>query len=581
MLEDAFRFSLLIGLATPLFGQLGGGTIQGVVSDGSGAAVPGALIAVTNTKTNVPYRTKTNAEGFYTTPTVAIGEYTVTAGADGFKKVVRTGISLAVDQTARVDMRLEVGDVNQSVEVVADASLVNTATSTAGKVVGEREISDLPLNGRNAFSMVYLTPGVISNGGLVDPGFGSRGNDVADISINGGVNGTNNFTMDGGNNTSITGNEVSANPSVDAIAEFKVQSNTMSAEYGFTLGGVVNVATKSGTNAYHGTAYEFLRNNVFDSRNAFSVTTPYIRYDQFGGTWGGPVRIPKIFDGRNRTFFFFNYEGYREHTQTTSYTTVPTLAERQGDFSHDYTVQGALIAIYDPTTTMPNPKGSGAVRQPFPNNIIPVSQIDPVSSKLLPFVAQPNTTPINAFTQQNNFYNVSRGGLQSDQLTTRVDEHISDRNQFRAIHGLLPSSGTWPGWRHAAADLGTIRQLQDPQRDRFGYLDNQPHDHQRFPDFAGASLLYLRESDYGPELAGETGVEQQFPQRVPRIHVRQRDPWQHQYRHLPGWPDVPVIRRCHDGARPAHTQGRHRDSPQPDQYRCRAADALRFGLFYL
>ena len=431
-MKPAFRLSLVLSLAMPLSAQLGGGTIQGTVNDASGASVPGALIRVTNTKTNIPYKTKTNAEGYYTTPTVAIGEYAVTVEADGFKKVVRTGISLVVDQTARVDIRLELGSVNQSVEVVADASLVNTATSTAGKVVGEREISDLPLNGRNAFSMVYLTPGVISNGGLVDPGFGSRGNDVADISINGGVNGTNNFTMDGGNNTSITGNEVNANPSVDAIAEFKVQSNTMSAEYGFTLGGVVNVATKSGTNAYHGTAYEFLRNNVFDSRNAFSVTTPYIRYDQFGGTWGGPVRIPKIYDGRNRAFFFFNYEGYREHTQTTSYTTVPTLAERQGDFSHDYTVQGALIGIYDPTTTMPNPKGSGAVRQPFPNNIIPVSQMDPVSLKLLPFVAQPNTTPINAFTQQNNFYNVSRGGLQSDQLTTRIDEHISDRNQFFA-----------------------------------------------------------------------------------------------------------------------------------------------------
>jgi len=387
-----------IAAVLPMYAPLGRGTIFGTAADPSGTPILGAVVVVTNTGTNVPFQTTTNSEGFYATPGLLIGAYSVIVEAPGFKKSIRTGIALGIDQRAEVNVRLEIGAVSDSVEVNSAAVLLDTGSATAGKVIAERELLDLPLNGRNAFSMMVLTPGVNNNANPVNAGFGARGLELADTSINGGAAGFNNFTIDGANNSNTVLNELNANPAVDAIAEFKVQSGTMSAEYGFTLGGVVNVATKSGTNAYHGTLYEFLRYDAFDARNAFALTKPFLRYNQYGGTLSGPVRIPKIYDGRNRTFLFYNYEAYTRRDAPTSFTTVPTPEERSGDFGQTKTAQGALISIYDPMTTVPNPNATGYVRTPFPGNVIPPSRFDPLTLKILSVVALPNATPISPFT---------------------------------------------------------------------------------------------------------------------------------------------------------------------------------------
>ena len=442
---------LLLALAPSLRAQLGRGTILGTVTDSSGASVPNATVVITNGGTSVSLKTQTNVEGFYTSPGLVIGEYSVEVEAQGFKRFVRSGITLDLDQKAQVNIRLEVGAATQSVEVRADATMVDTESATAGNVVAEREIQDLPLNGRNAFSMLELTPGVINNTNPVNAGFGSRGYEVANVSINGGASGYNSFTIDGGNNNNTVLNEVNANPAVESIAEFKVLSNTMSAEYGFTLGGVVNVATKGGTNALHGTAYEYFRNNALDARTAFATTTPFLRYNQYGGTAGGPVWLPKIYNGRSRTFFFFNYEGYLQHLQSTGFATVPTLLERSGNFSQTRTALGALYPIYDPASTIQNPSGNGWTRTLFPGNIIPSNRFDPVTLKLLSYVSLPNTTPINQYTNQNNFYNVAGTGLTSHQVMLRFDQRISSRNQMYVrymdfYHHPLASTGGVVPW---------------------------------------------------------------------------------------------------------------------------------------
>jgi hypothetical protein len=430
-----FLLSALFAAVAPVFAQLGGGTILGTVTDPSGLAIPHAAVVITNVGTGVPYPTRTNNEGLYTTPTLTIGSYSVTVEAEGFKKVNRTGITLAIDRRATVDFRLEVGSVSQSVDVNADASLVDIASGTAGNVVGERELEELPLNGRNAFALASLTPGVVNN---ADPqgsgGFGSRGYEVANISVNGANGGTTQFTIDGGNNMNPVLNEVNANPAVGAVAEFKVQSIVMSAEYGFTLGGVVNVATRGGSNRLSGQLYDFLRNDALDARNAFSLSVPFLRYNQFGGSISGPLRIPKVYNGKDHTFFFFNYEGYRRAGNSTSFSSVPTLAQREGDFSGpgNFTNAGVLIPIYDTDTTRANPSGSGYLRDAFPGNIVPKSRFDPVAVNVLKFVAAPNNPPVSNFTQQNNFYTNSRNGLQSDQKMVRIDHQVSTRNQFFA-----------------------------------------------------------------------------------------------------------------------------------------------------
>ncbi|MBL0159126.1 MAG: TonB-dependent receptor [Bryobacterales bacterium] len=422
-----FTFALLVSLALPLAAQQGRGTILGTVTDASGAAVPNVKISVTNTGTNFSFQAETSQEGFYTTPAIPIGAYTVSAEAAGFKKVTRTGITLQVDQRAQVNMLLEIGAVTDSVEVNAQAELVDTASGTIGKVIENRRVVDLPVNGRSAFALAQLAPAVKSTQGN-SQGFLDRGLSVSLLSINGGPSAVNAMEIDGGNNNQAYYNEANANPATDSIQEFKVQSNTMSAEFGFTLGGVLNVVTKSGTNQYHGSLYSYMRNSALDARDTFALTKGQFSYNQPGGSLGGPIDIPKIYKGKDKTFFFFNWEEYMYRTSATSFTTVPITAWKQGDFSNLKNSSGAPITIYDPNTTIANPNGSGYVRTPFANNIIPTSRLDPVAQAAQKILPEPNAVPINAFSQTNNFYQVNRNATDSNQYTIRGDHRFSDKN---------------------------------------------------------------------------------------------------------------------------------------------------------
>ena len=417
-----------LSLVSLLHAQQDRSAMMGTVTDPSGAAVPGANVTITNTATNVPFQTRTDGAGFYAAPALTPGSYTLTVKQQGFKEATRAGILLSVDQRAQVNLTLEVGAMTEKVEVVGEAPLVDTASATEGKVIENRRINDLPMNGRTAFGLAILTPNVKSGMGPTDAGFDDRGRNVVQISINGSPNGTNTFIIDGGNDVNSYYNDLSAVPTVEAVEEFKVQSGSMSAEFGNTLGGVVNVVTKSGTNQPHGSLYEFLRNDKLDARNTFAVSKYPLRYNQFGGALGGPVYIPHVYDGRNRTFFFFNYETYLYRYASSATDTFPIAEQRTGDFSHLFTSTGTLIPIYDPLTTVANPSGSGYVRNQFPGNVIPASRLDPVSVNIMKYYPMPNRAPTNIYTNSNNFYYTPANGYDMRQETARIDHHFSDKN---------------------------------------------------------------------------------------------------------------------------------------------------------
>ncbi|MCL5743389.1 MAG: carboxypeptidase regulatory-like domain-containing protein, partial [Acidobacteria bacterium] len=245
--------------------------ITGIVTDTSGAVMNNVRVTVINVDTGVSRRTASNVQGNYSVPLLQPGQYRITAEAQGFKPLSRDGITLVVDQVARIDIVMEVGQITETVQVTAEATMVDSSNATLGKVVENRRVVDLPLNGRNALALVMLTPGVISQAGPTNSGFANRGTALSAVSINGGPGVFNSYVLDGGNNNQAQQSDINVQPAVDAVEEFKVQLNTMSAEYGFTAGGVVNVVTKSGTNELHGTLYHFLRNDKFDARNAFAA----------------------------------------------------------------------------------------------------------------------------------------------------------------------------------------------------------------------------------------------------------------------------------------------------------------------
>ncbi|QOY87373.1 TonB-dependent receptor [Paludibaculum fermentans] len=448
------RFALvfLLSLALPLVAQQGRGTVIGTVTDVSGAAVPAAEIRVINTGTNAAFTATTNEEGQFTAPSLPVGSYTVTAEKQGFKKGVRSGITLLVDQRAEVNIRMEVGQTSESIEVVGEASLVDTSSATVGKVVENRRIADLPLNGRNALALVMLTPGVKSQAGPTNSGFVDRGTALSAISINGGPSSMNSFIVDGGNNNSAFLADINVNPTVDAVQEFKVQSNVMSAEFGFTAGGVVNIVTKSGTNDPHGSLYYFARNDAFDARNAFAATKSPFRYHQYGGTIGGPVVLPKIYNGKDKTFFFFNYEGWQNRRFASNILSVPIEEQRNGNFSNLRDASGKLIQLYDPSTTKQNPNGSGFVRDPLPNNIIPTNRLDPVSLKMMQFYPLPNRTPTNAYTFANNWIGQVQEERHMNQWTAKGDHRFNDKNTL---------SGRWAYYKHFNNN-GFAGSLPDP-----------------------------------------------------------------------------------------------------------------------
>jgi len=409
-----------------LFAQSRTGTIRGTITDPSGAAIPGARVTVTNAATNVSQSSVTNEVGIFVVPFLPPGKYVIAAEKDGFKSLRRSGITLQVSDSLTIDLALELGGTAERVDVEATAPLVNASNASLGQVIENRRIVELPLNGREPFALAALSPGVLPPPAA---GFVHLGGSVP--SINGASNFTSEVTVDGMPNTtprnSGRNNFLIYTPSVDAVAEFKVETNSLSAEFGRFNGGVISVVMKSGTNDWHGSVYHFHRNSAFDANSFFNnragLPLGALRRNQFGFTLGGPVRIPKLYNGRDRTFFFIDYEGFREAQLANSTFTVPTALERAGDFSQTRTSSGALITIYDPMT---NRQVNGNwVRSPFPGNIIPADRISPVSRRLVDYYPLPtNNRLVGNLDVTSSRRNITDTG------DIRIDHNISERNRL-------------------------------------------------------------------------------------------------------------------------------------------------------
>jgi len=429
-------FSAVLCCSLALFGQTQKARLTGTVSDTSGAVIPDAQVTATNTDTGIKREVTTNQYGLYTIPLLDPGSYELLVQKEGFRSTTRSGITLHVSDTVRVDFVLEVGAVTESVVVEAAVPLLQTSKASQGEVIDNVQVTNLPLNGRSAFRLAQLTPGFIGTRGAQGQ-FGDVPVNTtwdANFSINGGQGTSNEIHIDGTPSTAGYFNQITTMPSVDALQEFKVLTNSMSAEYGRLGGGVLNVSTKSGTNEYHGTLFEFLRNDVFDANEYFNKRAgrdiPAFRMNQYGGSFGGPVQLPKLYNGKERTFFFFNYEATRWRRGDVFTTNVPTMLQRQGDFSQTLNNKGQLVVVYDPLSTRPDPSHPGRfIRDAFAGNILPPDRIDPVSKNIAGYYPEPNTPGVQ-YTNASNYISNKPRKINKDQYNFRLDHNITDMNRI-------------------------------------------------------------------------------------------------------------------------------------------------------
>ncbi len=416
------------------------GSITGLVTDTNGASVRGARVIVTNSATNVSRSTTTNEEGSYTVLYLAPGNYDVAVEAQGFKRLTQQGIEVRVNDQLRLDFKLEVGAVQEAVSVTANAPLLETVSASTGQVIDDRRISELPLSDGNPFVLSRLVPGVAYTGDLKF----SRPFDNAGTSsiVADGAPGANGFSLDGSPNMA-SGGRIAFVPPADAVQEFKVLTASFDAQQGGTAGANVNVAIKSGTNTLHGTLYEFIRNDKLSANDYFlnraGRPRDALRYNRFGGSVGGPVWFPKLYDGRNRTFFFFAYEGLRDVFPEPGLFTVPTEAERRGDLS---ALLSQGIVIYNPFSGVK--EGSRIRRTPFANNIIDPKLISPVAANYLKLYPLPNITGDSQ--GRNNYVTANPRSDTFHSETYRFDHRLTDKQSlfFRYAHNYRRESrGNW------------------------------------------------------------------------------------------------------------------------------------------
>src|SRR5437870_2307977 len=395
--------------------------VRGVVTDVSGGAVPGATVTVTESDRNVPHIVTTDAAGRYVVTALPPGQYTLSVEVSGFRTYTHTNIPLAVQQQATFDVSLSVGGLTTVVEVEGESSLLNTTNSSLGQVIENRYMVALPNIGRNPLTLLNLTPGVNGAAGTVSP---NNTNFVA----NGTRNSTSDVLVDGAivntteQNTGAT--DLKWTPSVDAVQEFKMQTNFFGAEYAQSGGAIINVVTKSGTNAFHGDGYDFLRDSTLNANswaaNRNGSRKPYYHRDQVGGVLGGPIR-------KNKTFFFATFEYTRSSSPQSATATVPTLEQRRGDFSQTFFSDGRPITIYNPFDTYQDARGI-TKRRPCPGNVIPPQMLDKVALKALQYYPKPNQDP-NPITHINNWFMQGIGQSFAKQYDLKADHSFN--NQLR------------------------------------------------------------------------------------------------------------------------------------------------------
>ena len=405
------------------------GTIHGTVYDATGAVVPSAAIAATNANTGESRAVKADTEGKYVIPLLPTGDYSVKIEREGFGAFLRKDISLQVNTDVQVDGRLEVQGTGQQITVSAEAALVQSTATNLVQVIDQRRIIDLPLNGRNMVQLVSLSAGIAdrgSAGGTIQTNTIGAGAYALPVSINGSRGNGTNFLLDDVDNNDGYTNISEPYPNPDAVQEFSVQSSTFDAQYGRGVGGVVNVVTRSGTNDFHGSAFDFLRNGNLNAANFFSGRDQ-LKRNQFGVSGGGPVLIPHLYNGKNRTFFFGSYQGTRTRIATPGSLVIsPSDAMKRGDFS---------------SWLLPN--GTGAIKDPlsstavFPNNQIPLSRFDPVAAKML------NVMPSSSDPSYRLRVGTPTTQTDDNQILLRGDHLVSEKQRLSMTYFLLHFEQPW------------------------------------------------------------------------------------------------------------------------------------------
>jgi hypothetical protein len=402
---------LFLASLLPLSAQTVLGTITGRVTDPAGASVPNAAITATNTGTNLTYRATTGDAGNYVIQQLPVGTYEVSVEATGFRRNVRRNIELNVAQTLALDVALQIGEVEQTVEVTADVSMLQTATSDLGTTINRSKLVDLPLfvggGVRNLEQFIFLAPGVTG--------------DTGNTQISGSPSRAKEVLVDGIASTGVESGGVipgSTRPSVETIAEFRLLRGGFNAEYGRTGGGVQIFVTRSGTNDLHGSLFDYLRNEKLDARGFFQARRPVNKQNEFGAVLGGPVVIPGLYNGRNKTFFFAVYSGFRfrQGAPNTLQSIIPEDF-RRGDFSR------LAVQLYDPATT--RLVNGQLVRDPFPGNQIPLNRFSTVSRNVLAQIPTPTSNGLF-----NNFTSVGRGAVNENQGNLKVDHQFTESNRM-------------------------------------------------------------------------------------------------------------------------------------------------------
>lgn len=465
-----------------LCAQTDRGTITGTVTDPSGASIAGARVTATRTETNTNFTTVSSGSGDFTIPYVPVGEYTIRVEQAGFKASVTSGLVVIAGGTLRADVTLQVGSVTESVEVTSQLAQLQTDNSKITAQVSNRMVEALPLvvagAMRNAFDLAIITPEAKSNNGngtSTDESF----------ALGGGQGGAWGITLDGvsagtGRFGSVEWASVNT-PSLDAITEFSVDTNGFKAEYGRASGGIMTFSSKSGTNEIRGTAYEFLRNNALDARRFFEAQRGIYKQHDFGYSVGGPVVLPKIYNGKNKTFFFTAAEWFRNRVGAASgFFSVPTPEMYQGNFSNWVDNNGARLTIYDPSTTRPNPNGAGFIRDPFAGNLIPQSRFSAFSRSVLQQIGNdilPNNgaAPGTSNYVRQNYINTT--GVVLDPWTkwsAKIDHLITDKQRIAYLynygrHQRAPGPDGFPGLRGVANTGRFGDQRSDVHRFTYNY----------------------------------------------------------------------------------------------------------------
>jgi carboxypeptidase family protein len=442
--------SLCLICSTLMSAQSTGGRILGRVSDSSGAVLANVKVTLTNDATGVSADTTTSGNGDYGFPQVSVGTYRIEFDLAGFKKNVQKGVNVDLNQVVTLNSVLQIGQTKEVVEVTSEAPLVDTTSTQLGSIMDAHQVSNLPLNSRDTYQLLQLQPGVQGVGGS-DLFYGS--NTAGAVSVNGGRGRSNNFNVNGGDGNDLFVNSPAIQPTPDSIAEFRVLSNTFDAEYGRNSGAVINVVTKSGTNGWHGSVYEFLRNQMFNSKGFLDLRRPDDKQNQFGGTFGGPIV-------KDRTFFFTSYEGRRVvHGISSDAVTVPTAAERGGDFSATgFTGSVGTQLVAD---ILNGRCGVGALLgEPYsapvgtqsvfgPNSQVPTNCFDPAAAAIL----QLNVPAANTFDNNgvlNTFRSIPNEDSHANQFTLKIDHSLTNKQNLTGYYYFNDSFDSQPFTRFQA-----------------------------------------------------------------------------------------------------------------------------------